>query len=194
MFVNEPPHSPAVEAGYDADLAADGYVMNSTRLWIHRTDVQASYVDLRSLLTRESTLSERELAVLVTATASARGDPYCSPGQRLAHLVGEGVSIADTHRRSSPDTHATGLLSPPGLALSPPTRTRPRRACAAAPRDCGLTDREVFEAACFVAFRLAFSTVDNALGAEPDLQLAQAAPASVREAVSFGRPVATSPS
>lgn len=37
-------------------------------------------------------------------------------------------------------------------------------------RDNGLTDREIFEATTFIAFRLAFSTVDNALGAEPDQQ------------------------
>ena len=61
-------------------------------------------------------------------------------------------------------------------------------------RDNGLTDREIFEATTFIAFRLAFSTVDNALGAEPDKQHVEAASEAVREAVSFGRPPAASPS
>lgn len=45
-----------------------------------------------------------------------------------------------------------------------------------------------------MAFRLAFSAVDNALGAEPDLQLARSAPAAVRRAVTFGRSPATTAS
>ena len=47
----------------------------------------------------------------------------------------------------------------------------------------------------FVAFRLAFSTVNDALGAVPDKQLADAAPEPVRAAVSYGRaPSAALPS
>ena len=57
-------------------------------------------------------------------------------------------------------------------------------------RDNGLTDREIFEATTFIAFRLAFSTVDNALGAEPDQQHVEAASEAVGKAVSFGRPPA----
>ena len=43
-------------------------------------------------------------------------------------------------------------------------------------RDAGLSDREIFEATAFVTFRLALSTVNDALGAAPDKQLADAAP------------------
>ena len=49
--------------------------------------------------------------------------------------------------------------------------------------------REIFEATAFIAFRVAFSTVNDALGARPDLALAEAAPAAVRAAVSYGRPI-----
>jgi alkylhydroperoxidase family enzyme len=54
-------------------------------------------------------------------------------------------------------------------------------------RAAGLDDREIFEATAYVAFRLAFSTVNDALGATPDPQLVDEAPARVREAVDFGR-------
>jgi hypothetical protein len=57
-------------------------------------------------------------------------------------------------------------------------------------RDARLSDAEIFNATVFVAFRLAFSTVNDALGARPDAQLAAAAPAAVRDAVSYGRGVA----
>ena len=58
-------------------------------------------------------------------------------------------------------------------------------------RAAGLSDQEIFEATVFVAFRMAFSTVNDALGIEPDAQVAQAAPQEVRDAVTFGRAVAT---
>ena len=57
-------------------------------------------------------------------------------------------------------------------------------------RAVGLGDKEIFEATTFVAFRLALSTVNDALGAEPDRQLVDAAPDSIREAVRYGRPPA----
>ncbi len=59
-------------------------------------------------------------------------------------------------------------------------------------RQAGLAEREIVEATLFVAFRLAFSTVNDALGAQPDWQLGAAAPPEVAEAVDFGRPVAAS--
>ena len=55
-------------------------------------------------------------------------------------------------------------------------------------RDVGLSDRAIFEATAHIAFRLAFSTVNDALGAAPDAQVAEAAPDVLREAVTFGRP------
>jgi alkylhydroperoxidase/carboxymuconolactone decarboxylase family protein YurZ len=61
-------------------------------------------------------------------------------------------------------------------------------------REAGLGDREIFEATAFVAFRLAFSTINDALGAAPDQQLAEAAPRAVRAAVSYGRPPLRGPS
>jgi len=58
----------------------------------------------------------------------------------------------------------------------------------------GLGDREIFEATAFIALRLAFSTINDALGAAPDKQLADAAPPLVRTAVSYGRSPSSSPS
>ena len=63
------------------------------------------------------------------------------------------------------------------------------RADVAQLRDAGLGDREIFEATAFIAFRLAFSTVNDALGAALDRQLADAAPDPVRAAVKWGRPL-----
>lgn len=43
----------------------------------------------------------------------------------------------------------------------------------------------------FVALRVAFSSVNGALGARPDAPLRDAAPGAVRDAVVYGRPAAS---
>ena len=57
-------------------------------------------------------------------------------------------------------------------------------------RRAGYDDGQVFSITLFVALRLAFSTVNDALGAPPDAELVGRAPAAVRTAVDFGRPAA----
>jgi hypothetical protein len=54
-------------------------------------------------------------------------------------------------------------------------------------RELGLDDREIFEATAWVALRVAFATVNDALGAAPDPELADETPEPVRAAVSWGR-------
>ena len=57
-------------------------------------------------------------------------------------------------------------------------------------RDSGLDDGQIFAITAFVALRLAFSTINDALGSQPDAQLAQSLPPEVRDAVTYGRAVA----
>ena len=196
MFLGEPPPTEATQAAYTEDQEADGYVNNVTRLWSWRPDVQASFIALRASLMEASALTDREWAVLVTSTAATLNDSYCSLawGPRLAKL-------------SDDETAARVLSGSPAPALSD------REAALAAwarqvvrdpngttegdigrLREVGLGDREIFEATAFIAFRLAFSTVNDALGAAPDKQLAEAAPAIIRDAVRYGRPPSPAPS
>ncbi len=60
-------------------------------------------------------------------------------------------------------------------------------------RDAGFTDAQIFTMTVFVALRLAFSTVNDALGMRPDRALHASTPAAVRDAVTFGRPVEDEP-
>jgi hypothetical protein len=57
-------------------------------------------------------------------------------------------------------------------------------------RAAGYDDGQIAALTTFVALRMAFSTVNDALGARPDSALADAAPEGVRAAVTYGRPVA----
>src|SRR6476646_8365343 len=114
MFLHEPPRSPDVDAMYDEDVANDGYVWNNTRLWGYRPDVIRELVELRPRVTAGSSLSEREVAVLVAATAGAGRDSYCALawGARVAKLAGDDAAVAVLTGAESP------ALSPREAALA----------------------------------------------------------------------------
>ena len=143
-----------------------------------------------------TTLTDREQAIVVTATVSEFGDSYCSLawGSKLAALAGD-ETAAGVIAGGLP-----GDLSPRETAIAEWCRNVVRDPMATTPeqvaglREAGLDDREIFEATLLLGFRLAFSTVNDALGALPDRQLADEAPAPVRDAVSFGRPASETPS
>lgn len=78
MFLGEPPMDEAGERAYEKDRSSGGYVMNVTRLWCWRPDVYEAYRALRSALMESSTLTDRDWAILVAATAAERRDSHCS--------------------------------------------------------------------------------------------------------------------
>jgi uncharacterized peroxidase-related enzyme len=196
MFLDEPPDSADATATHDSARGSDGYVANFVRLWCWRPDLFRSFVDLRLALMGSTTLSDREQAIVVTATVSAMGDSYCSLawGSKLAKLAGDETAAGVITGRIPDD------LSARETALAEWCRTVVRDPLAttagdvAGLREAGFDDREIFEATLLLGLRLAFSTVNDALGALPDRQLADGAPAPVRDAVTFGRPAADQPS
>ena len=192
MFLQTPPESEGASRLYQQDIDSRGHVMNLSRAWAWRPDVADSFLALRTLLTSSSSLTARERALLVCSAASSLGDSYCS--------LAWGKMLADA---SDGPTAAAVLNAPDGAGLAPREQALARWARqvvedpnATAAKDvedlraAGLTDKEIFEATVFIAFRLAFSTVNDALGVHPDWQVAQAAPPEVRDAVTFGRAIA----
>jgi uncharacterized peroxidase-related enzyme len=193
-FLVEPPPTEAATRMYHEDRSEDGYVWNVTRLWAWRPDVQKAFEALRAGLMDASSLGERDWAVLVTATAAQRNDSYCSLawGAKLAHLAdaetAANVISGRPTQSLSPREAALGAWA--GKVVDDPNATTATDVKEL--RDAGLDDREIFEATTFIAFRLAFSTINDALGAAPDRQLFDAAPEPVRTAVTWGRrPAAT---
>ena len=193
-FLDEAAPSPEVQRLYDDDVEGYGYVMNLSRLWGHLPGSQDGLSDLLSQATDAASLSFRQRALLVTACASAFGDSYCSLawGKRLAVDAEAGDEVAAGVLRGDDDG-----LDPAEAALTRWARlvARDPNATTAADvqalRDAGFDDGQIFAITTFVALRIAFSTINDALGARPDRELADAAPAAVYEAVTFGRPVAT---
>jgi alkylhydroperoxidase family enzyme len=187
-FLNEPSETDETKRLYDADLESDGYVGNLTRIWSWRPDVSESFAALRRLLTSESTLALEDYAILVAATASTLGDSYCSLawGTRLATLAGEQIAAEVLRGGSAELTDRQRALAEwARQVVRDPNATT--QSGVEALKEVGLDDRSIFEATTFIALRLAFSTVNDALGAAPDTQLERAAPHAVRQAVMFGR-------
>jgi uncharacterized peroxidase-related enzyme len=191
-FLEEPPVSPQVQALYDDDLKDDGYVSNGTRLWAHQPDTLDRLFELMSRAFRPSGLGFRQRGILVTAAASALGDSYCSLawggklGQAsnadLAAGVLNGSDAGLTDQEKAMAAWARKVAKDPNVTTPADIQ---------ALRDSGLDDGQIFAITGFVALRLAYSTINDALGAQPDAQLAQSLPPEVRRAVTFGRPVAT---
>jgi alkylhydroperoxidase family enzyme len=189
-FLPEPEHTAEAQRLFDEDLAGLGYVMNTSRLWAYLPATLDGLSDLLGQVTSAGSLSFRQRAVLVTAAASTLGDSYCSLawGTKLAGVAGAGVAEAVV--RGEDDG-----LDPSERALARWARlvaTDPNAITAGdveSLREAGFDEEQIFAITTFVALRLAFSTVNDALGACPDRQLGAATPELVRAAVSFGRPV-----
>lgn len=192
MFINAPPQSAATEKVYAGSAAAMGFVMNLSKAWAWRPEVFDGFAALRNQLTGQSALSKRDMAVMVCATAAELRDSYCSLawGKTLAQEATPGVAAAVIANAPSDALTARdrALAAWARKVVANPNATT--EGDIAALRAVGLGDREIFEATTFIAFRLAFSSINDALGVNPDRQLAAAVPAAVRTAVSFGRAAA----
>ena len=188
MFLDDPT-TPEALAFLEAERASTGYVMNLERAWAWRPDVAQAFTALRQQVTATSSLTPREIALLVCASARALGDSYCAIawGSRLAKLA-DPQFAADLLRGAPPEglTQREGaLVRWAEQVVRDPNAARAQQVDEL--RAAGLSEREIFEATVFIALRLAFSTVNDALGARPDAELLDAAPAEVRAAVTYGR-------
>jgi uncharacterized peroxidase-related enzyme len=190
-FLNEPPTTPATEALFDDDVDDVGYVMNATRVWAHQPATMTGLFHLIRGVNAEVGFSLRERGILVAATAASLGDSYCSLawGTKLGKEAGSDLAAAvirGTDEGLTPREHAMAVWAR-AVATDPNGTTA---ADVQALRDAGFDDPRVFAMTTFVALRIAFSTVNDALGAAPDSGLRRTASAEVQDAVTFGRPVA----
>lgn len=189
-FLSDPPLTPEAQAMYDGDVAGDGYVMQLTRVWAHDPTLQPHLGALLSGATESAGLTFRQRAVLVAATASTIRDPYCGLawGSRLAAESSDDIAGAVLRGDDSG-------LDPVETALASWARRAAARPHATTPGDLdelravGFDDAAILAITVYVAGRIAFSTVNAALGARPDPELLAAAPVPVRDAVETFAPV-----
>jgi uncharacterized peroxidase-related enzyme len=189
-FLSAPTHTPEVQHLFDDDREAVGYVTNVSRLWAYMPTTLEGLSDLMGQATESGALTFRQRAVLVTAAASTLGDSYCSLawGKKLAAETGPEVAAAvirgavddlDTSERALADWARAVATDPNAIEVTDVQRLR----------DAGFDEVQIFAITAFVAFRLAFSTINDALGTGPDAQLGASTPAPVLSAVTFGRPL-----
>jgi len=192
MFIARPADSAETANVYQSSIDAQGYVTNLSRAWAWRPDVFHGFVALRNQLMSESHLSKRDFAVMVCATASELGDSYCSLawGKILSKEAGAGIAAAVISDSAGGDLSQRDrtIAGWARKVVANPNATRSSDVDAL--REIGLSEREIFEATAFIAFRLAFATVNDALGIHPDAKLFETTPAEVRTAVTFGRSAA----
>ena len=195
-FVAEPGElNEAARAAYDDDRTELGYVMNHTRVWAHDAGALDGIFAVLNGVTERAGLSLRDRGILVAATTSTLGDSSCS--------LAWGTRLADA---ATPELSAGVLTgSDDGLdererVLADWARRVTRDPNAATRRDVdrlravGYDDGQIHALTTYVALRIAFATVNDALGVSPDRQLVEQAPAAVRAAVGFGRAAAVEPS
>jgi alkylhydroperoxidase family enzyme len=134
-------------------------------------------------------LSFRQRGVLVAACASTLGDSYCSLawGSKLAGVSDPETAAAVLRGNDEGLTDDERALAAWARKVSnDPNGTTPEDLEGL--RSAGFTDAQIFAITTFVALRLAFSTVNDALGVGPDVVLRSSAPAAVVDAIGYGRP------
>ncbi|WP_206446229.1 carboxymuconolactone decarboxylase family protein [Agrococcus sp. KRD186] len=192
-FLTEPARSAAVDAMYADDREQDGYVMNLTRVWAHAPAVYDAWSAFAVAAAEAAGLSFRMKGVIVSAVASELGDSYCSYawGTRLAAAAGEEVA-ATVLRGEEAGRHDDGLDARERAVaawarrlVDDPSGTGPAEV--AALRAVGYDDRQIVGLSAYIGSRIAFATVNGALGAAPDAELHASAPDAVREAITWGR-------
>ena len=191
-FLDDAKMTPPARALYDEDTAESGYVWNVSRLWAYQPETVNRLFELMSEAFRPSGLGFRQRGILVTAAASTLGDSYCSLawGGKLASATEP--DLAASVLRGTDDElneQERAMAAWARKVVKDPNSTTPTDVQAL--RDAGLNDEQIFAITTFVALRVAFSTVNDALGAHPDPQLVKSLPKEIVDAVGYGRPASS---
>lgn len=193
-FLTEPAITPSSQRLFDDDVNEIGFVMNASTLWAYQPDTVTGLFDLLRSTKNHGGLTYRQLGILVTATASTLGDSYCSLawGMKLAGASDPETAASVLSGDDQRLTEAESIMAnwARHVVRDPNSTTQ---ADVQELRDAGFDDAQIFAITVFVALRIAFSTVNDALGAEPDDALRQIVPGVVRDAVTYGRPIEATP-
>lgn len=189
-YLAAPPPGDDADRLFAEDVADVGYVMNASRIWAYSPKMLDGLFELMRMATSVPGLTSRQRAILVAATCSTLGDSYCSLawGSRLARAstarIAADVIEGDYRELTTKDQ---ALASWAGAVTRDASHTT--QADVQALRDVGYSNAQSFAITAFISLRIAFASVNDALGARPDAALRDTSPQPVLRAVDFGRPI-----
>lgn len=189
-FLAAPTHTPDSQRLFDHDVAGVGYATNLSRLWAYMPATLDGLSALMGQATQAGSLTLRQRALLVTVAAATLGDSYCSLtwGKKLAAELGSEDAVAVIRGADEGlDAQERALAQWARAVATDPNAIQARDVQGL--RDAGFEEAQIFAITTFVALRLAFSTINDALGAAPDSQLRTSTPEPILSAVTFGRPL-----
>ena len=187
-FLATAPSTVAAQRLRQDDLDELGYVMNASRLWGHLPATVDGLFELLGHCVKAGRLDMRTRGILVAATASTLGDSYCSLawGGKLAKAADPDLAASVLVGNDSVLTHGERALAEWARTITRnPNSTTPANVQAL--RDAGFDDGQIMAVTVFVALRVAFSTVNDALGAIPDAELVARLAPAVDDVVTWGR-------
>jgi alkylhydroperoxidase family enzyme len=190
-FLHEPLPSEAQQRMYDEDLEADGYVGDNTRAWAHQPGLTDGFGDLLDAASEAAGLSLRDKAMLVIGQSVTLGDSYCSFawGNRLTEIADADTAIAALGRDDSRFSAREQALAQWARTLAAdPNGTTP--ADVERLRQLGFDEAQIVAMTLYTSLRIAMSVTNDALGAHPDLALADQLDPAVRAGITWGRPPA----
>jgi uncharacterized peroxidase-related enzyme len=188
--VSDDAAGPEAAALLEADRAGAGYVHNYSRLFAHRPAVYAAWAQLNGAIKGGMDLRRYELATL--AAARQLRSSYCTlaHGQVLAQrfmapqevrdlVTGESTAAVDEL-----DTAVMALAAKVAADAASVTRADVDHLVG-----LGASETDVLDVVLAAAARCFFSSVLEALGAEPDAAYARELAPDVAAALTVGRPI-----
>jgi uncharacterized peroxidase-related enzyme len=177
---------------YARSQARLGYVPNYAKLFSHRPQLWTAWENLVGSV--RSNLDPRRYELITLAAARALRSSYCA----LAHgLILRKRFYSAPQLAAIMENSSTAQLAPADVAIMAFAEKVAREARAitsadvAALREHGLADAEIFDVAAAAAARCFFSTLLDALGAEPDRAYMQLED-ELRQRLTVGRAIAAS--
>jgi alkylhydroperoxidase family enzyme len=173
---------------YDEDVAEDGFVWDGTRVWAHQPDLLEVLRGAFGAAAEAAELESRDKAMLVLGMAATIGDSFCATawGRYLTEWADVSTALAALTGDVRPLTERErALLAWAHRIARDPNSTTPDDIQAL--RDAGFSDPQILALTLYAGLRMAFSVTNDALGARPDLALAETLDPAVRAAITWGR-------
>ena len=181
----------SVAIAYQADLAKLGYVMNASRAWTTKPDIQAAWGAFSGAFLNAFSLSTRDRELIILIAAKHIRSTYCSMvyGKALVTDLGtveQVIAVEQDFRNAGLSPREVAMLEYVEQISIDASRIEP--ADIERLREHGFSDENIYDIAMCASLRHFISRFFDAVGALPDPQLATL-PKNLTAALEVGRPL-----